>query len=82
MWREIDRFSAPLDLNDGEFRECREDPTVMARLAAVQELAGETAVRGTPTWFVDGFLVMGDLPLDYARQFIESRLPGSADTSE
>ena len=51
--------------------------TLAAReLRKAEALARELGVRGTPTWFVDGFPVMGDLPLGYARHFIETRLPG------
>ena len=77
MWREVERFSAELGLEKSEFRACRDDPSVTARLEAVRDLALRTGVRGTPTWFVDGFLVMGDLPLGYARDFIVDRLPES-----
>ncbi len=79
IWREVDRFSAELGLDEAEFEACLEDPSVAARLAEVQELASRTGVRGTPTWFVDGFLVMGDLPLAYARQFLAERLPGGVE---
>jgi protein-disulfide isomerase len=50
---------------------------VNERLSAIRELARTAGVRGTPTWMVNGFPVMGNLPLGYARQFIESQLePG------
>lgn len=48
--------------------------SVDARLRSVAALARETGVRGTPTWFVDGFPVMGALPLPYARSFLVKRL--------
>ncbi len=74
--RAVEELVRQLGLDDSSFESCRLDPSVQARLEAVQALAVEAGVRGTPTWFVDGFLVMGDLPLGYARQFIVRRLPG------
>ena len=73
---EARRFAETLELDLDAFERCRSDATVAERAMAVMELARENGVRGTPTWFVDGFLVMGDLPLGYARQFIASQLPG------
>lgn len=70
-------FAADLGLDRDAFDACQGDPTVMKRLDAVAELAREAGVRGTPTWMVNGFPVMGALPIGYARQFIESQLePG------
>lgn len=70
------RFADRLRLDRPAFDDCRIDPAVHERLTEISALAETVGVRGTPTWFVDGFLVMGDLPLGYARQFIETRLPG------
>jgi len=71
-------FVADLELDGVAFEECQGDPSVTERLDAVAKLAREAGVRGTPTWMVNGFPVMGALPLDYARQFIESQLdPGA-----
>lgn len=59
---------------------CRNDPAVRERIRAVNALAREIGVRGTPTWVVDGFPVMGALPFDYARSFIAARLGEPAAT--
>ena len=58
------------------FSSCRTDPSIRERLRDIVTLSREVGVRGTPTWFVDGFLVMGDLPHGFARHFITSRLGG------
>lgn len=63
-----------LDLDLGSWSACRNSPEVRDRIRAVNALAREVGVRGTPTWVVDGFPVMGALPLAYARSFIEMRL--------
>lgn len=74
----VQGFVAELELDRTAFAECQVDPQVMERLGTVSELAREVGVRGTPTWMVNGFPVMGALPLGYARQFIESQLePGA-----
>lgn len=63
-----------LALDSSAFTACLADPAVRTRLEAVLTMAREAGVRGTPTWFVDGFPVMGDLPTPYARSFIVDRL--------
>lgn len=73
---EARRYADTIGLDLTAFETCRQDPTVAERAMAVMDLARETGVRGTPTWFVDGFPVMGALPLGYARSFIVSQLPG------
>ena len=72
----IERLVERTGLDPVTFAACRRDPCARRRIERVGELAREVGVRGTPTWFVDGFLVMGDLPLGYARRFITTRLPG------
>ncbi len=63
-------------LDRAAFSSCRTDPSISERLRDIVTLSREVGVRGTPTWFVDGFLVMGDLPHGFARHFITSRLGG------
>lgn len=73
---EARRLASTLGLDLSDFDRCRSDRAVAERAQAVMELARANGVRGTPTWFVNGFLVMGDLPLGYARQFIVTQLQG------
>lgn len=72
----VGRFARQTDLDIDSFEACRLDTSASARIERIVSLAREVGVRGTPMWFVDGFPVMGDLPLGYARQFITSQLPG------
>lgn len=65
-----------LDLDVATWNACRNERRIRQRVRQVNALAEETGVRGTPTWFVDGFPVMGALPLGYARSFIIDRLDG------
>lgn len=70
----IEGLGVQLDLDPAALEACRSDPTVRDRLDRIRALAPRVGVRGTPTWIVNGFPVMGALPLGYARQFIESQL--------
>jgi protein-disulfide isomerase len=72
----IEGLGVQLDLDPAALETCRTDPTVGDRLDRISALAPRVGVRGTPTWIVNGFPVMGALPLGYARQFIESQLEG------
>lgn len=63
-----------LDLDLASWHACLDAPAVRERIRQINALAREVGIRGTPTWVVDGFPVMGALPLDYARSFIEQRL--------
>lgn len=72
----VERFAGETGLEIGDFASCLLDASPARRLERIGTLARELGVRGTPTWFVDGFPVMGDLPLEYARQFITDQLPG------
>ena len=74
----IDRLAVQVDVDRESFEACLVDPTVIERIQSVGRLARDVGVRGTPTWVVDGFPVMGDLPLAYARSFILSRLSPSS----
>jgi len=58
------------------FAACLLDASPAERIQKVGALARAVGVRGTPAWYVDGFPVIGDLPLGYARTFITSQLPG------
>ncbi len=73
----VAHMGAAVGLTKDEFGSCTADAAVMERLETIRGLARAVGVRGTPTWFVDGFPVMGDLPLGYARSFIVARLDGS-----
>lgn len=65
-----------LDLDGDAFAACLGSTVIDERLETVRDMAARAGVRGTPTWFVDGFAVMGALPLGYARSFIVDRLEG------
>ncbi|MGB0542820.1 MAG: DsbA family protein [Longimicrobiales bacterium] len=70
----IEDLAEATDLEMTGFVSCLLDVSPAERIRKITELARELGVRGTPTWFVEGFPVMGDLPLEYARSFITSQL--------
>lgn len=70
----VNRLARAVGVEPTGFADCRADATVRERLDRIRALAPRVGVRGTPTWIVNGFPVMGALPLGYARQFIESQL--------
>ena len=72
----VENLADQVSLDRAAFSSCRADSSVRERLKNIVALSREVGVRGTPTWFVDGFLVMGDLPHGFARHFITSRLEG------
>tara|TARA_B100000676_G_scaffold75522_1_gene75125 strand:+ start:581 stop:1231 length:651 start_codon:yes stop_codon:yes gene_type:complete len=72
----LESLADQVSLDRATFHSCRADPSIRERLKEIVALSREVGVRGTPTWFVDGFLVMGDLPHGFARHFITSRLSG------
>jgi protein-disulfide isomerase len=72
----VERFADQSRLEVAGFAACLLDASPAGRIERIAALARELGVRGTPTWFVNGFPVMGDLPLEYARRFITDQLPG------
>ncbi len=52
------------------FNRCREGHLQLADIQADYEAGVAAGVRGTPTWFVNGYKIQGDIPLDVWDQFI------------
>lgn len=71
---DLERHARDLGLDIEAWHTCRDAPETRNRIRQINALAQDIGVRGTPTWVVDGFPVMGALPLAYARSFIERRL--------
>jgi protein-disulfide isomerase len=53
---------------------CMEAHDTLDRIRRTGQLAREVGVRGTPTYFIDGFPAMGALPFDYVRRLMDRRL--------
>lgn len=53
---------------------CGTDELLLARVAAADSLATALGVRGTPTYLIDGFPMMGAVPFGFARRAFDARL--------
>ncbi len=61
-------YAAEIDLDLEDQRRCVESEAVSARIRENRRWASEAGVRGTPTLFVQGFPLMGALPVAFYRQ--------------
>jgi protein-disulfide isomerase len=64
-------------LDPEALRRCVDAPDTRDRIRRVRRLAREVGVRGTPTYFIDGFPAMGALPFAYVRRLVDRRLEGT-----
>lgn len=53
---------------------CETDQDLLARIDAADSLATALGVRGTPTYLIDGFPMMGAVPFSFARRAFDARL--------
>lgn len=61
-------------LDGGRFAACLLDPRRHERLETSNRTASQLGVRGTPTFFVQGFPVQGAIPLDMFRNILNEML--------
>ena len=54
--------------------ECMSESAIRDRVEASRSLGVNEGVRGTPTYFVDGFPVMGALPYPFVKRIFDGRL--------
>lgn len=67
-------YAEEIGLDLERFDRCvREDPAA-DRIAGANRVAARLGLRGTPTFFIDGYPVPGALPLDLFRQVLDRRL--------
>jgi protein-disulfide isomerase len=62
-------------VEDARFLSCYEAKTFEDRTEAANEAAKDAGVRGTPTFFVNGFQVQGALPVDAFRSILMDAQP-------
>lgn len=60
-------MAASLSLDEGRFASCLDDSGVRARVEESNRIARRVGVRGTPTFFVEGYPVQGAIPTDMFR---------------
>jgi len=53
---------------------CANDDQLLSRIARADSLARSLGVRGTPTYLVDGFPMMGAVPFTFVRRAFDQRL--------
>ena len=61
-------------LAESELAACSDDPAVTARIDRADSLATALGIRGTPTYLIDGFPMMGAVPFAFARRAFDERL--------
>ena len=66
--------AAGLDVKTGHLAACLDTPATVEAVSAIRAMALENGVRGTPTYFVDGFPLMGALPYPFVKRIFDQRL--------
>lgn len=66
------RYARELKLDVGKFTRCTMRPDIRERIARNDALASALAIRGTPTFFVNGRVIPGAIPWDLFQQVIEA----------
>ncbi len=75
--RQHRRYAEALDLDTDRFGRCYREKETGERTAANTEAALRAGVRGTPTFFVNGRMVLGALPVELFRAVLDDALvPG------
>ena len=59
-------------LDTAAFERCLDDPATMARVTASANHGAEVGVEGTPTFFVNGRMVLGARPLEMLLEMVDS----------
>jgi protein-disulfide isomerase len=70
----IEAAAAETGLDLGRFDEDRADPRTSIALDRAMQLASQIGVTGTPTFFVNGRLIVGAQPYDVFKPVVEERL--------
>ena len=74
---ELSRLAERTGLDPDRFRDCYENKSFEQRTKAANRAARSEGVRGTPTFFINGFQVQGALPIDAFRTLLEKPGVGS-----
>ena len=71
--------AAALDLDLGRFTQTLRDPATEALVREQQETCSDSDVRGSPSFFVDGVLLVGARPLEDFQEMVDrARVAGAA----
>ena len=70
----VRRIATSAGLGADALDRCADDPDVLSRIERADSLATALGVRGTPTYLIDGFPMMGAVPFAFARRAFYERL--------
>jgi len=74
--RQFGRYAESLELDEERFGECWDEKSPASRIERHDRVASRAGVRATPTFFIQGRMVLGALPLPQFRQLLDSALGG------
>jgi protein-disulfide isomerase len=70
----VRRIASGAGLDAGDLERCARDERIAERIDRADSLARALGVRGTPTYLIDGFAMMGAVPFAFARRTFDERL--------
>ncbi|MDA1349657.1 MAG: thioredoxin domain-containing protein [Chloroflexi bacterium] len=70
------QIAAEIGVDPAQFRECYDDDRAKEPTKRASRAARQDGVRGTPTFFIDGFRIQGALPFEVFAEMIESARRG------
>jgi protein-disulfide isomerase len=70
----LEAYAKQIGLNAATFRNCLDSGAKAGEVQADLDAGKSQGVTGTPTWFLDGQMVSGELPVDELRQLFDSKL--------
>jgi len=74
--RQFGRYAEALELDGERFDECWDEKSPASRIERHGRAASRAGVRATPTFFIQGRMVLGALPLSQFRQLLDTALGG------
>lgn len=70
----VKKMAVDFGLNQDEFNQCVDSDKYQDEIESVFEEASEKGVSGTPTFFINGEIIVGNQPLEVFEQAIEKAL--------
>ena len=70
----LEMYARQIGLNAATFRDCLSSGAKAGEVQADLDEGKSQGVEGTPTWFLDGQKLSGELPADELRQLFDSKL--------
>ena len=71
---QINKYATQLKLQPGPFARCLMNPEITQRVQRHDAIASQLAIRGTPTFFVNGRVIPGSIPFDLFSQVITAAM--------